>query len=250
MFSLIPLSALALAASVVSGLAIPRAPGAPSTWSSSLEDYTTYHNRYLAINCQSQHNTPFFDRCCHPLQKGSQPNPSCTASNNADDHDEDCEDDDTEDDDTTVAPPPAPKPTPATTPAPKPAPVTTPAPKPTPASPAPGNNVSSAKGLISGGFATFFYQNGVAGACGKVHGDGEFIAAMDSRRYGNTSVRSSLCGKRVRITNPKNGKSVTVTVADACPTCENSNSIDLSVGAFKQIASLEQGLVPIQWQFV
>ncbi|PBK96931.1 hypothetical protein ARMGADRAFT_1027840 [Armillaria gallica] len=32
-----------------------------------LEAYDVYHTRYLAIGCQNQHNTQFFDDCCHPL---------------------------------------------------------------------------------------------------------------------------------------------------------------------------------------
>lgn len=32
-----------------------------------LEAYDVYHARYLAIGCQNQHNTQFFDDCCHPL---------------------------------------------------------------------------------------------------------------------------------------------------------------------------------------
>ena len=39
-------------------------------------------------------------------------------------------------------------------------------------------------------------------------------------------------------------QSVTVMIADACPTCVNSNSIDLSMLAFQQIASLPEGMVP------
>ena len=112
--------------------------------------------------------------------------------------------------------------------------------------------------------ATYFYQNGVAGACGRVHSDYDLICAMgtprlvraaldydlsdraraDYRRYGDTSVRSSLCGRSVRITNTQNGKSVNAFVADACPTCENGNSIDLSMGAFQRIADLSEGVVP------
>jgi len=72
---------------------------------------------------------------------------------------------------------------------------------------------------------------------------------MDKDRYGDLGAKSSLCGKRVKITNTKNNKSVTVVVADACPTCENGNSIDLSRGAFKQIATEEEGMVPIAWSF-
>ncbi|KAK7693516.1 hypothetical protein QCA50_003084 [Cerrena zonata] len=72
----------------------------------------------------------------------------------------------------------------------------------------------------------------------------------DEARYGNSGAQSDLCGKQVKITNPANGKSVTVTIADDCPTCTNSNSIDLSVGAFTQIATEEQGMVGITWSFV
>ncbi|KZT18818.1 barwin-like endoglucanase [Neolentinus lepideus HHB14362 ss-1] len=100
-------------------------------------------------------------------------------------------------------------------------------------------------GFITGGVATYFYQNDNAGACGTVHSDNDVVAAMDSGRY-----NQGLCGKKVFIRNTKNGKSVTVTIADECPTCENSNSIDLSVGAFTQIATKEEGEVPIQWKYV
>ncbi len=60
----------------------------------------------------------------------------------------------------------------------------------------------------------------------------------------------AICGKKVHITNKQNGKSVTVTVADECPTCINANSIDLSQSAFEVIATLGEGQVPIQWDFV
>jgi rare lipoprotein A (peptidoglycan hydrolase) len=40
-----------------------------------------------------------------------------------------------------------------------------------------------------------------------------------------------------------------VTIADACPTCTNSNSIDLSEGAFKKIAPLDDGIVPSELTF-
>lgn len=61
---------LAIAALAGSVAAAPLAPrkAAPSGWASHvLEDYTTYHVRYLALECHKQHNTTFFDDCCHPL---------------------------------------------------------------------------------------------------------------------------------------------------------------------------------------
>jgi len=113
-----------------------------------------------------------------------------------------------------------------------------------------GGGGGSSGGSNSGGVATFFTQNGVAGACGTVHQDSDFIAAIDQARYGSSGEKSSLCGKQVHITNTSNKKSVTVTIADDCPTCKNSNSIDLSVGAFKQIATEAEGEVEIVWSFV
>jgi len=116
--------------------------------------------------------------------------------------------------------------------------------------PSNNNTPPETEGAVTGGVATYFFQNGVAGACGRVHGDYDMICAMDARRYGDTGVRSPLCGRTVRITNTRNGKSVTAYVADACPTCENSNSIDLSMGAFQSIADPAEGVVPIVWQML
>jgi len=82
-----------------------------------------------------------------------------------------------------------------------------------------------------------------------VHSDSDFICAIDQDRYGDSGAKSSLCGKQVKITNTQNGNTVTVTVADDCPTCENSNSIDLSVAAFEKLAPLSQGVAPISWTF-
>jgi len=126
------------------------------------------------------------------------------------------------------------------------------APKPTStkaAAPAP-KPPSSSSSLFTDGFATFFFQNGVAGACGTVHKDTDFVAAIDQARYGDSGKKSSLCGQQVKITNPANGKSVTVTIADDCPTCLNKDSIDLSRSAFNAIATEEEGMVKINWSFI
>ncbi|KAK7027914.1 hypothetical protein VNI00_015130 [Paramarasmius palmivorus] len=113
------------------------------------------------------------------------------------------------------------------------------------------NQIQARQGeVFQGGFASFFNQGGVAGACGQVHSDSDLIAAIALERYGSTAVTSPLCGRRVVITNTRNGKSVTATIADACPTCQNANSFDLSIGAFTSIAALADGLVPIEWHFV
>ena len=46
-----------------------------------------------------------------------------------------------------------------------------------------------------------------------------------------------------------NGKSVDATVVDLCPDCA-SGSIDLSPGAFNQLASPDTGRIHVDWNFV
>lgn len=100
---------------------------------------------------------------------------------------------------------------------------------------------SSSSGTYSGE-ATYFFQNGVAGACGNVNSDSAYIVAIDSAMYS-----SSLCGKSLTISG--NGKSVTATVADECPSCASSGSIDLSVGAFTALADESAGVVEVTWSW-
>ncbi|EGO18633.1 hypothetical protein SERLADRAFT_403991, partial [Serpula lacrymans var. lacrymans S7.9] len=68
MFGALPVLSLALAAfSAVSARVVPRA-NPPAGWDTSyLEPYDNYHCRYLAVGCDTQHGTSFFDQCCHPL---------------------------------------------------------------------------------------------------------------------------------------------------------------------------------------
>ncbi|KAJ3983520.1 RlpA-like double-psi beta-barrel-protein domain-containing protein-containing protein [Lentinula detonsa] len=94
----------------------------------------------------------------------------------------------------------------------------------------------------TGGYATYFYQEGVAGACGTVHSDSDYIVAVDEDMYS-----SSLCGKTVVITNEASGAQVTATVADECPGCATSTSLDLSVAAFEALSDLSVGTFSITW---
>ena len=55
-----------------------------------------------------------------------------------------------------------------------------------------------------------------------------------------------MCGRQMKVTGP-DGKSVTVTVADTCPSCD-VGSVDLTPAAFQQLASLDVGrLHGISW---
>ncbi|GAA5846797.1 hypothetical protein JCM3766R1_006315 [Sporobolomyces carnicolor] len=99
------------------------------------------------------------------------------------------------------------------------------------------------------GEATYFFQGGVAGACGNVNPDSALIVALDYRLYGDLGKVSKYCGKSLTITNTANGKSVQATVADACPTCSSKYSLDLSEAAFGAIGDYDTGILPIQWHW-
>lgn len=129
--------------------------------------------------------------------------------------------------------------------------------------------------------ATFFYQNNTPGACGKVHSDWDKVVALQTSAYAG----GSNCGKKISVT--RNGKTVTGTVADECPSefrearmtttqteftcgtvhpltilrkwaallrslapqtaCEGTGHIDLSKGFFDDIATEEEGMVSVSW---
>ena len=101
---------------------------------------------------------------------------------------------------------------------------------------------------LTGGHATYYTQNGVAGSCGTVNSDNAMIVALPPK------WASSSCGKKVRIckgTNAKGtGNCVVATAADTCPSCPPP-SIDLSVGTFKALESdLGVGQFDITWAFI
>ncbi|KAG8751726.1 hypothetical protein FRC12_012293 [Ceratobasidium sp. 428] len=74
---------------------------------------------------------------------------------------------------------------------------------------------------------------------------------MDYRKYGNVDKVSKFCGKKVQITNLNNGKTVVATVADACPSCENPECLDLSHGAYDALGEPRKtGMFPISYKFV
>ncbi|KAG6866962.1 hypothetical protein C0991_003878 [Blastosporella zonata] len=251
MFSLASFALALSAVSSVSAVVVPRATP-PSGWAISYLEATQKASTALAAQCLAS-----------TTSSSSAATPTPTASNDDDECDEGDDDCDCYDDDDTptsvIATSTSTKtPTPTTTSTKAPSPTTTSAKTttsktstiPAQISTTRAQPTAATEATNTGGFATFFYQNGVAGACGTVHKDNDLIAAMDKDRYGDLNVKSSLCGQQVKITNTANGKSVIVTVADACPTCKNSNSIDLSVGAFTKIATEAQGMVPITWAFV
>jgi hypothetical protein len=236
-------AALALATSVA---AAPVAAPAPAkAWDEKkFEPYDVYHTRYLALKCQNKHDTKFFDVCCAPLARGqalstrpAECNPkSAPANSTQDEDDDDCDGEDDDDESTTTL-----NPTTTTTTTKK----TT-----TTTKPAATTTKASSSGTKHTGKGTWYTQNGVAGACGKKNPDSALIGAMNFQLYGNVDKVSSVCGKKVLITNKKNGKQVTIVLADACPSCKGKGDIDLSTGAFKKLDALDTGLIDIEWVYV
>ncbi|KAI0006141.1 RlpA-like double-psi beta-barrel-protein domain-containing protein-containing protein [Russula compacta] len=268
------------AASAVSGHVI-RHRGLPKGWETGiLQNYTLYHERYLQYGCEKKHNTTFFGNCCHPLLKGEPLSVieahGCPSLAQNSTQGNDCDDGNS-----SVPPISTPQPSSSSSPSPSPAyttsayaqakaalehfqsasttptytePSYTPtsthatvassSPSPTPAS---GGDGSDDGSWTYGGYATWYTQGGVAGACGITHGDGDLIAAMikDSGIY-----NEGLCGKQVEIINLANSQSVTVVVADECPGCPNDESIDLSTGAFQKLGDLGTGVLSIKWKYV
>lgn len=253
--ALIALAALAHAAPV----AQKDAPG--SYAKGYLEPYMTYHTRYIEVGCAGKQGSQFFTDCCSPMLATEtleearlpycRPNATETASYSASAtaapvHQSASADYEaqsayaeavTSESAAEASSTWTPEATTSTWSA--PAETTTKA----------ASNPSG--DLKTGGFATYFTQNGNAGACGQYHSDSEFGIAIDSNGYwGNDfSQGSDLCGKVINIKNDNNGKTVTATVWDVCPTCNNGNSLDLSVGAFNAIATESEGMVPISWSF-
>lgn len=93
--------------------------------------------------------------------------------------------------------------------------------------------------VFSGGIATFYTQNGVKGACGQVHSDDDIIAALQTSQYAG----GKHCGQYIQVLNKHTKATKRVLVADECPTCDSSTSVDFSKGAFKALGgTVEEGI--------
>eukprot|EP00918_Siedleckia_nematoides_P050084 GHVU01109628.1.p1 GENE.GHVU01109628.1~~GHVU01109628.1.p1 ORF type:complete len:283 (-),score=16.44 GHVU01109628.1:146-946(-) len=93
------------------------------------------------------------------------------------------------------------------------------------------------------GTATFFSQGGVAGACGTVHKDSDYVVAIQTAMYKG----GQYCGKKITITRTSTGKSIQAVAADECPGCRTAQSLDLSIGAFDALGSPDEGVFEMTW---
>ncbi|XOD68748.1 MAG: septal ring lytic transglycosylase RlpA family protein [Flavobacteriales bacterium AspAUS03] len=71
---------------------------------------------------------------------------------------------------------------------------------------------------------------------------------FDMRKF--TAAHKTLpFGTKLKVTNPKNGKTVTVTINDRGPR-PKGRILDLSQAAFKAIASNDRGVIQVQYEKV
>jgi hypothetical protein len=249
-----------------------------------LEPYDAYHSYYVAAGCTGKQGTQFFEDCCRPRLKGKLTDRPATCSgqtasstvsaaesvstqavetedeevcteDETETEDADCSDDETDETSTTVSSTVSPTPSSVADNAVVETPESTPTPSPT-ASPTTSSTPAPAPTAPSGGYdhtghATFYYQNGVAGSCEIVHQDTDFIAAM-TPSFNMKPGSGSGCGQKVEIMNPSNGKVITVTAVDTCPSCGATDDIDLSKSAFLALASggEGEGMFSMKWRRV
>ncbi|MGE7439493.1 RlpA-like double-psi beta-barrel domain-containing protein [Kitasatospora sp. NPDC001175] len=131
--------------------------------------------------------------------------------------------------------PPTPDPSRTTTPPPTPDPSRTTTRPPTPGKPPKGYN----------GTARWFSPGGVAGACGQMIRDSDFVVALDPTMFGGGNPPHN-CGREIIVTYK--GKSIIATVLDASPDAERYG-IDLTRSAFKALAPLDQETINVTWRF-
>lgn len=112
------------------------------------------------------------------------------------------------------------------------------------------NDDSGSGGQSYSGIGTWFIpatEGGSQGACGPFESNSQLIGALNAPQYGDMSEKSSWCGKKVKVTS--GGKSVIITINDACPECAHG-SIDLTQAAFEKLGDLNTGVLDITWSVV
>ncbi|KAJ4487894.1 hypothetical protein J3R30DRAFT_3695549 [Lentinula aciculospora] len=263
------------------GYVVPRKE-TPSTYAVGyLEDYQTYHARYLAIRCQYQHNNAtFFNACCHPMlatetletARPSSCIPSTSASSsasaaeatstvttpadedNGDDND-DCDDGD--DDESTTssvvftssATPSSTSEISSTFSSTFSEPTTSPESTPTPTSTQDVQTTSSSSVQSTPTSGSVDASSGSSQVFTGGHAtyyDQNGVAATAHYGSGDGSI-SQYCGQTVTIIGL--GKTMQATVADECPTCDNNNDLDMSVALFQSFTDLSVGEFYISWLF-
>ncbi|WEW61386.1 hypothetical protein PRK78_006876 [Emydomyces testavorans] len=96
------------------------------------------------------------------------------------------------------------------------------------------------------------YYEPALGACGITSTGSQNICAVsrilyDAASTGSDPNQNPLCGLKIRL--KKGDRSVDVTVVDRCVGCKPTD-IDVSMGVFQKLASIEQGRVNVEWAWL
>jgi expansin (peptidoglycan-binding protein) len=65
------------------------------------------------------------------------------------------------------------------------------------------------------------------------------ICALQTTMYAD----GAHCGKKIQVTRTDTKESMTVTVADSCPSCEGEGYVDFSESAFLKLGTIDEGMV-------
>ncbi|CAF1261903.1 unnamed protein product [Rotaria sordida] len=116
-----------------------------------------------------------------------------------------------------------------------------------------GGNTGGGSGGTFQGDATHYSVSAGFTACGTMHSDNEYVAALNAPQFdpntpnGNPNL-NSLCNKLAKVTGPIG--TVTVKIVDKCPGCK-SGDLDLSEAAFRAaIGDLGIGRARITWSWL
>lgn len=94
------------------------------------------------------------------------------------------------------------------------------------------------------GRGTWYYPG--LGNCGYTDDSNDDVVAMSKAFYDNNG--GSNCNQWIQIKNTKNGKVAYGKMRDSCPGC-GYNDLDMSPAVFKQLGTLDQGVLSISWHF-
>ncbi|KAL1743426.1 Non-catalytic module family EXPN protein [Schizophyllum fasciatum] len=89
--------------------------------------------------------------------------------------------------------------------------------------------------------ATYYDPNGATSECGRKLLDTDAFAAVAVNIF-----NKDLCGKTIVVSH--DDKQIEVPVEEMCAACDN-NGLALSPAAYKQLASLVEKTIAVQWDF-
>lgn len=100
-------------------------------------------------------------------------------------------------------------------------------------------------------FLTYSQQTGKASFYGEKHHGRKTASGEVFNMHGLTAASNTLpIGTYVKVTNVKNSKSVVVKINDRGGFSKYGRLLDMSKGAFSQIASVKQGVITVLIEIV